>query len=1012
VKNEMNDSKKNVRTYNPLYYSVRIHHAETDKPVGTGIVVSTTGEIITCAHVIRDAGVDPYIIDGQEIGVQFVHAHGVRDEKKATVSACFPQYEDDIVVLKLIDGQSPLGPELIPALGKAEASRLNQFVSYGFSPLGKHEAAYAQGTILGCEPCPEDGSLKAGMVQLQSSQIDEGMSGAGVLDRERNLVIGIISETLYPDASTKHRDTGWAVNARVLTFEPFNLPISDEPSPKKPAPEPKIDIEEVRKAVLAVPGIAWNNAPALLVEWVGREQLLKELTDDWIDPDTRVTGLIGFGGEGKSSIARRWVDDVLANEKCKPDGVFWWGFYAKPSVDEFFEVALKYMSGGTIDPSKLPSAGAKAQVIGAMLGAGRYLFVLDGLEVLQHQKGDQYGLLQSKNLLNFLECFGGSGVSSFCLITSRAPILDLMNYTPYLHRNVNRLLTEDGNRLLRKVGIKGRNEELDKVVSDWDGHALTLSLLGSFIAEKCDGDLSKAADIDLPEMGENRYKRVHRVLLRYDKHLDDAEHAFMMLFSAFRIPVVELAFDIVFRAKTKAPSLNVPVAKLSKKKFKTMIDRLLTYRIIRYDSYDKSYTAHPLIRNHYLVRLTRGKLSQTKNTHEQIKDYYLEMAGETPPNPSLHDLVPLIEAVHHLCSAGNFNEAYIVRYRIYHGNRNYIFWELAAYPTALRMLLDFFPNGDMKRKPLINDMDAQYKIYNDIGFSLMGMGDLEKALMPYKLALKIAMELHDWNNVCATNNNLAEIRLRMGSLKGSISAAKETLKSTNKPGYNPFTHFESHALSWYALALYLQGNLEDAGEMFEKAQNSQIKTDPGVKYLYGLSGNNFADFLIRVGKLNYAQNITLENSHICKQEGWPDHLSQCYRVLGDIETNTNNNKSALNWYNAATKIAISITRRDVLIEALLARGRFYAKHMVDAESAYNDLKEALEYATGGGYRIYEADIRIALGWVYQSKRNRIKKDIERARAEVRRGLTMSEEMGYHWGKVDGMEVMKKVNNAN
>jgi len=52
----------------------------------------------------------------------------------------------------------------------------------------------------------------------------------------------------------------------------------------------------------------------------------------------------------------------------------------------------------------------------------------------------------------------------------------------------------------------------------------------------------------------------------------------------------------------------------------------------------------------------------------------------------------------------------------------------------------------------------------------------------------------------------------------------------------------------------------------------------------------------------------------------------------------------------------------VLIEALLARGRWAAKYMKDATSTFNDLNEALGYAVDGGYRIYEADIRVALAW--------------------------------------------------
>jgi GTPase SAR1 family protein len=57
-----------------------------------------------------------------------------------------------------------------------------------------------------------------------------------------------------------------------------------------------------------------------------------------------VTGLIGFGGEGKSCLARRWLDALLEDKtKPQPDGIFWWGFYEKRNVDEFFEAALSFM---------------------------------------------------------------------------------------------------------------------------------------------------------------------------------------------------------------------------------------------------------------------------------------------------------------------------------------------------------------------------------------------------------------------------------------------------------------------------------------------------------------------------------------------------------------------------------------------------------------------------------------------------------------------------------------------
>jgi hypothetical protein len=547
-----------VRLQNLRDFTVQIRVPGEETIVGTGIAVSMDGQVVTCAHVIEAAlGVHPREAGRAEVGVYFPQVpDSERKDYRATVAGCLSQHDDDVVLLQLSGGPAPLGPEQIAVLGPADLSGGHPFRSYGYSLWEPYLAVHFAGMILGLVGPPVGRALLADPVQLESSTIRPGIriSGAPVLDMERNLVVGIISEALLASSSLKDRDTAWAVDARVLTYEPFSLSLKGEPCTLRVAPQPRLEADEVVQARAAVAPdlvVAWNNAPPLLQEWTGREELLEALDRDWAAPERRVTGLIGFGGEGKSSLARRWVDALLRATHV-PDGVFWWGFYERPSVDEFFEAALAWLGGGRIDPRRLPGASVRAQVIGAMLGAGRYLFVLDGLEVMQHQDGDRYGLLRSADLRSFLELFAAPGHASFCLLTSRAPLLDLMDYTTYAHRDVTRLSPGDGRALLRKLGVRGTDAALDRLVADWDGHALTLGLLGGYLADRYGGDVTKIDDLPPPTADEPRYERVHRVLRRYDEHLSDAERAFLKLFSAFRTPVQESAFDRVFRVPVGA----------------------------------------------------------------------------------------------------------------------------------------------------------------------------------------------------------------------------------------------------------------------------------------------------------------------------------------------------------------------------------------------------------------------------------------------------------------------------
>jgi len=527
------------------------------------------------------------------------------------------------------------------------------------------------------------------------------------------------------------------------------------------------------------------------------------------------------------------------------------------------------------------------------------------------------------------------------------------------------------------------------------------------------------------------------VLRRYDEHLTAAERAFLALFSAFRAPVHENAFDRVFRASVgvekkpgfldrllgrrgevaSPPEGRETLPLLDDAQFTALLGRLLKYRLLRHDPRERTYTAHPLVRAHYLAQLTAGPRAGQQDAHERIKDYYLELAGDTPRYPTLEDLAPLIEVVHHACRAGAYDEAVDITYqRVYQGYPTRVLVnQLGAWETALALMLEFFPEGDTAaltiQEPQVSKPSDKSWILNEAGLCLMSLGRLAEAVPFWERALPMALEVKDWPNASQGYQNLADLHAHLGALEASAGAARRALELAHRAENK---RHERNSLAYSAWAAHLRGELKTAASAFRQAEALEGEIDSSMRYLYSLRGIQHADHLRRAGDPAYARRVTEANLEICQRARWPDDLSRSHRILGDLDSDAGQHASARAHYDQALKIARGITHRHSLIEALLARGRRAARRTLAKvpnlrkgesrlDQAFSDLNEALGYATAGGYRIYEADTRVALAWAYLAAGEHV-----RARQEAQRARQLSAEMGYHWGGVDAAEVLEAI----
>jgi tetratricopeptide (TPR) repeat protein len=579
------------------------------------------------------------------------------------------------------------------------------------------------------------------------------------------------------------------------------------------------------------------------------------------------------------------------------------------------------------------------------------------------------------------------------------------------------------------------------------------------------GDVQHIRDIPPPTSNETRYQQVGRVLSFYDEHLTAAEREFLQTCSAFRVPVPERSFRRLFRSwdgierspeiperqyppnfiersiiwvlwliarilQTKRSKwirvrrrLDKPMASLDSKTFSAMVNRLVDYRMLRHNQQEKCYTIHPLLRE-YFQEVLRERPEQQRLIHHRLKDFYLSISPPVQDLPTLNSLAPLIEALHHACQAGEYNEAYSDIYykRIIQKEQFIIVHKLGAYETDLALMQEFFPQGDTSQEPQVSQPRIKAFILNEIAFCLMNLGCLREAPPFYERSTKIELAQSDWSNASRIYQNLAELYANLGDLAAIAESAREAIALSDRAENK---NYKRNSLAYLAYAAFLQGDGTTAGEAFQQAEALEREINPSAQYLNSLMGIFHAEYLLRYGEADYARRVTQTNLEIGERNHFLYDNSRSHRVLGDLSIEPQVH------YAEALKIARSISSRHVLIEALLGYGRWLvglglipiSQEVVQSIShsqtkqcymlslrtnenprdendlllARQHLDEALTYATTGGYRIYETDLRIALAWLHWREG-----DLVTARREADRAKRASDEMGYFWGRVDAV----------
>lgn len=764
---------------------------------------------------------------------------------------------------------------------------------------------------------------------------------------------------------------------------------------------------------------------------VGRESEVEWLNKAWDDPKSRVVSVIAWGGVGKTSLINYWLNKMSENDFNGAARVFAHSFYSQGTSDQrnvsaehFMADAFRFLNFTGDMPQ---SSHEKGLLLAELFCQQRTLLVLDGLEPMQHPPGVLKGKLKDSALEVFIKQLAFN-LNGLCVITSRVPVYELENRGEQYE--LQSLSVEAGIEVLNNFAVTGPKQDMQNAVEEVHGHALTLSLLGGYLSEACDGDIRKRDTIpnliDEPNEGEHAKHVMHsyQVWLEQTERFEDVNILFII--ALFDRPVemttvnALLAGDEIIGITDKLKT--IPTAKL-----KFAIKRLMKLQLISDGTNcgNSTLDCHPLVREHFANTLKTQNPLGYQQAHQRLYEYYKKLPEDELPN-TLDKMQPLFNAISHGCKAGMYQQALDEVYwpRISRGDEAFIVHKLGSFAADLSCLANFFLNNDWSEITVELSIGCQAGIYNWVSFDLSCLGRLWEALRPIDASLSLRKRTQDWRELANNTRNLSDVYLHLGDVNKSIEYGKESVEYASKLDDFSF-HIISHTT--HASALLQRGLNDDiskAQALFMGIEQGQQRQSE-YPYLYSLQGYRYCQLLLAANGRTL-QVIDDVIQRVKTTIEWAISGDLLFDIaldqltLGKAYLLKSDFTQARSYLNLAVKGLRKAGQIQYLPSGLIARTTYYIKTN-NHQAAWRDLDETFEIATFGDMCLYlcdyhieacrniavqlagngEAYIVIKNGQTIHPSKTQM---IERMNEHFEIAKAMIDELPYHWRDDDLVEV--------
>ncbi len=649
--------------------------------------------------------------------------------------------------------------------------------------------------------------------------------------------------------------------------------------------------------------------------FVGREAVHTFLSG-WAQasrPAERVVALVALGGAGKTAVAERLVASL--GERPRPGGTFIWSFYEDPRVEGFLARALRYFTQGD---ETVP--GERLERLQDVLGAGPpHLLVLDGLEVVQSDGGDgrSRGEFLDPSLRRLLTSLARGLGEARALMTSRLPFADLTAWEGTGLRTVALapLAEDEGVHLLRLWGLKGGDGALRELFASTGGHALSVSMMGSYVGSFLGGDVRRFEEVPLAEAARDDAlaRRLQAVLSAYAQALPERERDLLARLCVLGGSVDVEALETIAQAEG---ALAGSLAGMGRAELLRTLARLERLGLIFAAREGQAlYSTHPFLRDYFksllgvaperIHALERERLAARLDTrvHEPPQDGARLDAYEALLLHTLHAGLPL--------------EAYSLYARTL-GGFAHLGLRLGDMSRGARVTAAFAPEGDPRRLPEALPEAVRGELAYDWGLYAGALGQLAFAVRCYETYVSLAERTGDAAGLITGLRTLGYTERLRGRLTGARELLGRSLSLALEHGDRAHA---ARAAALLGMVLHDLGQVAASDEQFERAH--ALGGPMAARRALWQAEHDLA-----LGRRERAREATQLNLELCQRLGWQGHAAHCHAVLGLLAVEDRQLEAASvylgharAWSRRSNEVEMLLRCHELAARLALAQGR-------------------------------------------------------------------------------------------